>query len=195
MWSLEDVSERQVVKCPCLAASYCRLSELVDCGQLNPTELLRCSYLNLAIPTRMTMQKTVTVSGHCGQCHELYLATACPSACNSRSFRFDPSTVWSVRALWGEVDPLCIKWYCLEDLGLAKDHVRMLGLRLSVPMALGRKRWHHTFPQKFTKTGLRDCHSPGFRRPAQAFASSSVIKAEWGWSVPKRLSNLHFKSV
>jgi len=96
MWSLEDVSERQVVKCPCLAASYCRLSELVDCGQLNPTELLRCSYLNLAIPTRMTMQKTVTVSGHCGQCHELYLATACPSACNSRSFRFDPSTVRSV---------------------------------------------------------------------------------------------------
>jgi len=96
MWSSEDVSERQGVKCRCcLAASYCQLSNLADCGQLNPTELLRCSNLNLAIPNKMTLQslqKAVTICGHCGQCG-LYLATACPSACSSQSLRFDPSTV------------------------------------------------------------------------------------------------------
>ena len=120
MWWSEDVSERQGVKCRCcLAASHCQLSDLADCGQLNPTEMLTRSNLNLAIVNRMTIQKAirkaVTIRGHCGQCRELYLATACPSACSSQSyhqswciFRFDLSIVWSVRALWGEINLPCI---------------------------------------------------------------------------------------
>ena len=106
MWRSEDVSERQGVKCRCcLAASHCQLSDLADCGQLNPTELLTRSNLNLAILNRMTIQKAiqkaVTIRGHCGQCRELYLATACPSACSQSYhqtwciFRFDLSVVYA----------------------------------------------------------------------------------------------------
>ena len=58
----------------------------------------------------------------------------------------------------------------------------MLGLRLSVPMALGRTGWHQTFPCKFTKSGqkrlqipgLRGSNSSGLGRPAQVFASSAM---------------------
>lgn len=75
-----------------------------------------------------------------------------------------------------------------SDLGLAKDGAHMLGVKLSVPMALGRKGWQHTFPVKFTKRGqerlqilgFRGCHSSGFRCPAQVFASSSLIRADRG---------------
>ena len=53
-------------------------------------QLLTRSNLNLAILNRMTIQKAIekaTIRGHCGQCRELYLATALQHAAPSHTIK------------------------------------------------------------------------------------------------------------
>ena len=60
----------------------------------------------------------------------------------------------------------------------------MLGLRLSVPMALGRTRWHHTFPCKFIKSGQKRLQIPGLRdSKSSGLARRTNAKARLGEGV------------
>ena len=60
----------------------------------------------------------------------------------------------------------------------------MLGLRLSVPMALGRTRWHHTFPCKFIKRGQKRLQIPGLRDSnSSGLARRTNAKARLGEGV------------
>ena len=60
----------------------------------------------------------------------------------------------------------------------------MLGLRLSVPMALGRTRWHHTFPCKFIKSGQKRLQIPGLRDSnSSGLARRTNAKARLGEGV------------